>query len=435
MTMKVLLQSPATSLYYALRSNALFSTLSGLSFVVASTYFATLIGIGQGGFLFLGINLLVFAGILLGLSSQLMKERTWTLVAAAFIVVVDILWVFGSLVLAAIPSMATDTGQSMIQGIALIVGLFALWQLTALVKLVLQRRKHRENPTSVASILGIALLVPVLSGCSPADLRTPLLHTAKSDQSLINKGRDLLNRVAESHGLSAWNTFHTQEIILNDVWQAEGFWPAADQQLSLKSILGTFTAQATLLDGPKAGEQFGIQSWRPYHKDTAGTLSFEPAQEDPTAQTFYIPSLQYFNELPFRMLNADLVAYAGERVYRERTYDLLFVTWGSFEPNMLHDQYMLWIDRETHRIAMCQYTLREAGPVFTGTIHFGDYREVQGVFFPFQQTVILPAPEHTLYPLEEYFFHQTRVASVAFDEFEEDLLIVDTSLLPGDVKP
>ena len=84
---------------------------------------------------------------------------------------------------------------------------------------------------------------------------------------------------------------------------------------------------------------------------------------------------------------------------------------------------------------MCQYTLREAGPVFTGTIHFGDYREVQGVFFPFQQTVILPAPEHTLYPLEEYFFHQTRGASVAFDEFEEDLLIVDTSLLPGDVKP
>ena len=418
----------------AFRFNALFSMLSGLAFVIAPAFFATLVGIGPKGFVFLGVNLLFFALMLLGLSTQWAMQRRWISVLGALVVIMDILWVAGSLFLASIPSMASDSGKMLIQGIALIVGSFALWQLIAIIKMVRLRPKNRRN-TSMATTAGLALLLPMLAGCTLADVRTPSIHAAQPDSSLIEKGIALLDRVAESHGYSTWKAFHTQEVIFSDRWQADGFWPAQEQMLSLKSMPGTFTAMATLLDGPKAGEQWGLQSWRPYVRDVAGNLSFEPAQEAATAQTFYIPSLQYFNELPFRLLKADHMAYAGEREYRDRTYDLLFVTWGSFEPNVSHDQYLLWIDRETLLISMCQYTIRSAAPAFTGTIHFEDYRAVQGVYFPFKQTVILPAPENTLYPLDKYFFHQSLVESVTFDGFDKELLIVDASLVPRDVKP
>jgi len=38
--------------------------------------------------------------------------------------------------------------------------------------------------------------------------------------------------------------------------------------------------------------------------------------------TLRLPTLQYFAELPFRLLSAELVAYGGERWFETRVYDL-----------------------------------------------------------------------------------------------------------------
>lgn len=436
--MKSSASPPQAHLQRALRTNAMFSMISGISFLVAASFFATLVGIGASQFQLLGINLLVFAAALFGLSRDSMLKKTWALWAAGAVILMDFLWVLGSLVLSQLPSLTTDTGKLLVLGISVIVGVFGLWQTYGVIQIRKYRKQNAgQHGTSASASISIALLLvlPALTGCGPADLRPDMLQGDVVSQSLIDKGLALRERVVTAHGYDAWQTFDTQEVIATDVWQVPGFWSTDIQRFSLKSVLGTFTAQVNLLDGPEKGEILGTQAWQGYHVDTKGNLSLEPPTEEDTAQNFYIPSLQYFNELPFRLLKADRVAYAGEREYRDQMYDLLFVTWGSFDVSSAIDQYVLWINRETGLVSMTHYTVRDAGAIFTGTIHFEDYRDVQGIQFPFRHTVILPAPENTLYPLDKYFFHQTRVESTAFDGFDRAALIVDSTLAaPADVK-
>ncbi len=346
----------------------------------------------------------------------------------------DFLWVVGSVGLVSIPSMATDSGKAGILAVSVVVGIFAVWQLTALVGLRKQRRNAPNTGNATASFMLGGLLVSMMSGCSPADLRPASLTHDVVDQMVINRGEALLREVALAHGLAAWEQFETQEVVLTDTWQAPGWWPADQQTISFKSILGTFTARADLIDGPEAGGQLGIQAWQAYERDQAGELILLPADEEMSVQNFYIPSLQYFHELPFRMLKAENIAYVGEQEYRGTMYNLIFVTWGGFELNEEHDQYILWIDQTTSLINMCHYTVRQAGGLFTGTIHFEDYRDIQGVQFPFEQTVVLPPPPNTLYPLSKYFLHRSEFSAVSFDSFPVSELIVDETLVPADVK-
>ena len=123
------------------------------------------------------------------------------------------------------------------------------------------------------------------------------------------------------------------------------------------------------------------------------------------------------------------------------------MSWGSAKPTTEVDQYLLWIDRETLLVQMARYTLREAiqlasGPMATvyrsvaaGTIHYDDYREVGGVMVPFEQTVTLPPPELTEYPLEASFFHRLVAKRVRFDTVPAEALIPGPGRgLPADSK-
>ena len=278
----------------------------------------------------------------------------------------------------------------------------------------------------------------VLLGCSPVDIRTEALKEHGYAATSQEQGRALLLQAAHRHGLEAWQSFATIEATAIDRWAegASGWWPEPEQRFRMQAILGTFTSRVELLGGKGAGEVWGIQAWRAYtRRQKGGPVRFEPGSDALTAMTFYLPALQYFNALPFRLLTAEYVAYAGVGTHRGQVYDLVYVTWGSFTPNEMHDQYLLWISRASGLIEMCRYTLRDIQPPhFTGTIHFDDYRSVQGVLFPFKQTVVLPPPEHTLYPLDENYYHRLVFEAVQFDAVQKEQLLVDSTRAVGDVK-
>lgn len=86
---------PADFLRLSLRGNALFSSFSGLAFVIASGMIATILGnIPAGLVLGVGIQLLIFAAALVWLSS-----RTHIPVPLAIgVIVADLLWVVGTAV-------------------------------------------------------------------------------------------------------------------------------------------------------------------------------------------------------------------------------------------------------------------------------------------------------------------------------------------------
>ena len=210
-------------------------------------------------------------------------------------------------------------------------------------------------------------------------------------------------------------------------------WPDATQKVKMQAILNTFTSRAELLNDGQKGKIWGIQAWAEYKQENAEAA---PAFAPDDHIRFYLPTLQYFIELPFRALTAEHVAYMGERDYRGNTYDLVFVTWGTPEPHMAADQYVLWINRSTGLIDIVHYTVRDAFRFVTGSMYYGDYRDIQGVQVPFKQTVTMGGPDDAEFPLDEHYMHQIILQRFSFDAVPRAALLPDPQREPlGDRKP
>ena len=299
------------------------------------------------------------------------------------------------------------------------------------------RLRQRLVGLAALGLGGFALTL----GTGHADLRTEAVRYPAPDSE--RRGRELLERLAERHGLAALKRHTTMEVLAKDSWPGGGpWWPEATQRFRMQALLGTFSSRAELLDGRSRGEVWGIQAWACYRRKPGEAVPSFLAEPD-RAITFYLPTLHYFNELPFRLRQAPIVHDAGEARHRGRVYDRVFVTWEGAEPRPEHDQYVLWIDRETGLLSMARYTLRDGvawlppmqaalfRSVMLGTMHYHEYREVEGVMVPYVQTVVLPPPELTRYPLPEHAFHRLELDEARFDTVPRQALLPDS--IRGDV--
>ncbi len=265
------------------------------------------------------------------------------------------------------------------------------------------------------------------------------------------RGRELLQNALERLGVKAWNGRTTLTVMGLDRWSEPGpWWPHQNQRGRFVQLLGTFTSRVELLDGPASGEVWGIQSWRPYKMSS--TESEPEFLENNLPIEFYLPTLQYFNELPFRLGSAPIVASAGRATLHGKPYERVFVTWNSPEPTDEVDQYVLWIDPEDGLIVKAHYTLRDSAkmpmipeeqrPVMragaAGTVHFSDFRTVSGIRFPFRHAVTLFGPnEAPPNPGDQPgWLHLFEVESLEFDTEQAEFLLLDPTLpQPADRKP
>ena len=122
----------STSLFLrnALRSNAVFSTLSGATFLFAAPWIASRMGIGETLIVrAVGVSLLVFAAGLVLNASRTTVNR----IEAWLAVTMDALWVAGSAVLIAF-QVLTLAGNWAVAVVADIVLIFAILQVLGLRK-------------------------------------------------------------------------------------------------------------------------------------------------------------------------------------------------------------------------------------------------------------------------------------------------------------
>jgi len=115
----------------ALISNAVFSTVSALAMLFFSTTIPNLFGLEERlPFLIIGGGLLFFAVTIL---VEIKKQRKR---AVYWIVIQDVLWVLGSIVLLVIkPFGLSATGNILIAVVAFVVLVFAIWQYQGIQKL------------------------------------------------------------------------------------------------------------------------------------------------------------------------------------------------------------------------------------------------------------------------------------------------------------
>lgn len=265
----------------------------------------------------------------------------------------------------------------------------------------------------------ILFFTPVIVLSCLSNLQT----TTVKKEGLNNKekGLQILEEAWLKHGLNNLKNYTTYEVVANDYWKGAlgkigTMWPNANVDIRLKYAIGTFDGNVTFLNGRLKDVTKGIQSWRSYTIDKNSTIP-EFHRKPDKKTNFGISALQYFFELLDRLKNVELITYAGEKEFNNKTYQLVFATWGKLKPNKKNDQYLLWINKTTKMLEFCEFTVRDpfilGGGISANTIVFENYKMINGIMFPFLQTVKIGEPNTN----KNKFVHQITISSVRFDSF------------------
>lgn len=272
-----------------------------------------------------------------------------------------------------------------------------------------------------------------------SDIRTD--YVKENGEKKENKaiGKNLLKDAWKAHGLDKVKAFETYQVIGKDEWR--GFlgklgkpWPNVESKMEFNFEIETFNSSVRFLDGKRKDDIAGLQSWHYYEIDEGGVAVEEKMNK---RIRFGLSAYQYFFEMVDRLMSAPIITYAGETVFNDKDYELVFVTWHKQEPHRKHDQYLLYLNKETKMLDLAIYTLREnylkmpGGQLIFGSIEFNDYRNTEGVQIPFQQTVYINAPNKD----KSNVAHIFTVESFKFDAFSRvDLLPLDNINETGDSK-
>ncbi len=218
--------------------------------------------------------------------------------------------------------------------------------------------------------VALSLLLLASAACGLKDIRPEAAIDGLSDDE-VSRGQAVLNAMRTAHRAAGFCAQKTAAMIYTDEFHGlmsfAKAWPGGVDRLQLRWQTCSDNGRVTFLDGDQRLAGWGIQNWVTYKNDPDGTVAFG---EDETIR-FWVPTMIYFLEIPARIHEADVVAHAGQVERDGRTYDLVYATWSSPEPQKDIDQYVLWIDSQTHHLKYLHYTVRDQGEPIEGFATYG----------------------------------------------------------------
>ncbi|MEL6255459.1 MAG: hypothetical protein AAFR87_25870 [Bacteroidota bacterium] len=246
---------------------------------------------------------------------------------------------------------------------------------------------------------------------TPVDLRPDYLGDKISEENYV-KGKALLKKMQEAYGgLDNWLAFKEGRYEQVADWYDNKLgiagWDELPQEFHMRSFLGTDDSELTLLNGPNTGKSWGTEDWESYQIGKNGKKNFSPNDKYQHKMIFK----NYWFQFPFRIGEAPIIAYAGEAKVHDETYDLLYITWGSEAPNRTYDQYVLYLDKETHYVEWLHFTLREKVNFLHIAAQFADFKSINGIVSPFTQYVRFGKPGS-----EGSKMHENRYKWIQFGE-------------------
>lgn len=295
--------------------------------------------------------------------------------------------------------------------------------------------KKVSNKAIVRVVLLLVVSV-IFTGCKIADLRTTAIEDNTQSETQIKQAKELLIQTVKKHGFDKMGQFSTYEIVGNDHWKGllgefGNPWGWNKDEIALRFSVGDFDGQVEVLEGKKAGFVAGIQSWDYYEKVDG---NYQTDMKDDDRKIFNLAAIHYFFELPHRLSSkASFVRYAGEDEVRGKQVDKVFISWEN-EASKDYDHYVLWISKESGLIEAVQFTTREApAPKFLkSVIQFEDYRNIDGVFIPFKQSVQMGKPKGKT----SKYIHQITISKFEWDSFPiSDIRPFSNIKVTGDDKP
>ena len=234
---------------------------------------------------------------------------------------------------------------------------------------------------NISFISFILLSVIGLWSCKIKDLRT--LEVKENYNKEL--GLKVLEQMSEAHSLKNWSNLETYSLDLNDeffglIGKLGNPFPKNKAYFEFQVIPSTFTSQLKFKDGKWKEKVWGIQSWKTYSAEK--NTPVELHEKNNKKIEFWLPTYQYFIEMPLRIFEADFISFAGTKTLDGKTYDLVFATWESPEPIKKVDQYILWIDQEDHLLKKAQFTVRDQTKWVHATINYREFTKVEDFLFP-----------------------------------------------------
>lgn len=262
---------------------------------------------------------------------------------------------------------------------------------------------------SVVGILILAMLYFLL--IHKSDLRTDLV---KNDPQPID-GRALLMKMGTAHNIAKWDSVSTYTVIFQDeffgtIGQQSHPFPSSQQEMVLDYIPNSFNGRMSFDDGMT----WGVQSWNTYIRQKSG----KPVLKEDKDIEFWVPTYQYFIEFPMRIQSATAISAAGEKTINGKLCKGIFASWNDYKPQSDVDQYLIWVDAETHIIQQLEYTVRNQYGFLTGVCDYTAYKDFNDIPLP----TIMPVGSN----LVDGHLHQMGINGVSFD------LIPKSDLLPFD---
>ena len=220
-------------------------------------------------------------------------------------------------------------------------------------------------------VVGVASYLTSVADLRPGTKRGPI-----SEESAA-RGRQLLDEMERAHGgADRWRALRTARFTVSDEWSGPAAlaspWPANPGRFDLAMLLGSDTGRLEIEGGPT----WGVQHWMTYSVDPSGQVQWDAERN--FDRWFWVPTVAYFLEAPYRLGEATVVADVGPATHEGVEYDRVFLTWGNARPSRRTDQYVVWIDRKTRRLARLEYTLRDYAGFIQSAMDYSDYREVAG---------------------------------------------------------
>ncbi len=277
-------------------------------------------------------------------------------------------------------------------------------------------------PIIMALVMGFAL-----QSCRTVDLRTPYLkeNLANHSHELEIKGNKLLATSWKSQGMDRLMSHSSIQFVGHEAWRSligklGNPWRLNNELLQFEYAINTFDGRVTILSGRKTGTYFGLQSWQYYEGNERTPPDFNVKKDKKRA--FAIPTFHYLTELPNRLKNAPLKLYAGATMLFGKDYEMVLVTWGTnSEPTKAHDQYLVYISKETGLMELVSYSAHEGYLTgrhsFYGSIRYSDFKKVEGILIPMKHETLfgkIKKNKKTIHTLE--------IKSFQFDSVPNEVL-------------
>lgn len=243
-------------------------------------------------------------------------------------------------------------------------------------------------------------IILFFSSCKIADFSTDVPEEDNSKKALA-----ILEAAAKAHGTQNWENVSTYEVTFEDefygrIGKAASPFKGNPTQLKLRYMTGSPNSRASFLHEKMKGEVWSFNS----EKGPSGSKQ----------AAFWLPTYKYFIEFPARITEATVFRYVGEEKINGKTHEKVFATWNQVSAQKDFDQYLIWVDKESHLIGKVAYTIREANKWITGHAMFENIQDFGGILLPTE----MPVGSNLL--KEGKLLHKMSIRDVKFDSFEKE---------------